>query len=492
MFAIRPPTLWQDEAYWAVKAVNTAAIDAQIRPLGFMLVTQLLLRIFGAAAWVYRLLPFLGSLLSMSLSGYVATRLFKKPWAQLLAVLLLAVSPVALEMGVEFKHYGVEVGVYIGVLAAFLNFRDQASWRSLALLLGVAWLSFFFSITIIFCYPALFGILLWRAYSNKQTRRLIAVAATAAICLGTIGTIYFTTWRGISANKAEKKWGTWYDVFYIQDGLRTTHHSRLAWTTAKYFELASVAGVDRQLWQTERVSESALERLKSADLLLWGALHLAGIAWLVRRRRYEDLLVLWSPLLCVTLFNLAGRWPAGAFRTNTFYVPFSICLSAFASEWLPDERPRQARLAFGLSAVLWLSAVVFRPSLTAKGLWTRPGAITEALQLLPLKAPKGERALVMDFESCRPWSYYTAIDEPFAKRGKALRGLYKETCLRTERLLVSEVARRARTEKGLTVLLTDPRKYAAVEGAIKRSCATSTATYVHGRTHLVLTCRTGN
>ena len=27
----------------------------------------------------------------------------------------------------------------------------------------------------------------------------------------------------------------------------------------------------------------------------------------------------------------------------------------------------------------------------------------------------------MDFESCRPWDYYTAHDRPFAERGRPLR-----------------------------------------------------------------------
>jgi hypothetical protein len=360
----------------------------------------------------------------------------------------------------------------------------------LALALGTAWVSFFVSITIIFIYPALFCVLAWRAYRSKNLRMLMVAGAMSVVCLGTITTIYFTTWRTIKAGKAEKKWGTWYDVFYLKNGLKTTHDSRFTWTTAKYFELASVPGIDRQLWRSERISETRLERLKLADLLLWSALHVVGLAFLIRRRRFEELALLWSPLLFVTIFNLAGRWPAGAFRTNTFFVPFAIFIASFALEWLPDDNVSRKRLAFALTATLWLSAVVFRPSLTAKGLWTKPGAITEALELLPLNPPKDSRTLVMDFETCRPWDYYTGVDVPFAARGSKLRKNYRKTCLRTGDRLKAEMARLERAHtRGITILMTDPRKFTFMEDLAKRYCQSSKATYVHDRTHLLITCQ---
>jgi len=488
-YAVRPPTLWQDEAYWAVKAIKTAAIDAQIRPIGFMVVTQFLLRVFGPAASVFRILPGLGSFVSMALSGYVATRLFKQAWGQLLSVGLLAVNPVVLEMALEFKHYGTEVGVYMGVLAALLFHLERGTWKSLALLLATAWVSFFFSITIIFFYPAMFCVVAWRAYRSRDFRRLIAIGATAFVCLGTISTVYVTTWRTIKTQKAEKKWGTWYDVFYLKNGLRTSHDSRLSWTTAKYFELASTPSVDRDLWKSERLSPERLGRLKLADVVLWSALHLLGLAWLVRQRRLEELALLWTPLLMVTAFNLAGRWPAGAFRTNTFYVPFAILISCFALEWLPSESSNRRLLAYVATGLLWLSTVVFRPNLDVKGLWTKPGAFTEALDALPLKPRKNARMLVMDFESCRPWDYYTVYDRPYAKRGPELRQAYNTKCLRTGDKLEREFKRLMGSQAQFTYLITDPRKFTFMEELAQKRCAKQTATYFHGRTHLLLTCR---
>ncbi len=495
-FALRPPSLWQDEAYWAVNTLKFAAVDAQIRPLGFMLTTQALLHVLGPAAWVYRLLPFLGSVVSMALMPYVALRLFNSPWSRLLAVLLLAVSPVALEMAAEFKHYGVEVGVYVGLLAALLNYRERRSRLSLALLLGVAWLSFFYSITVIFVYPAVFGLLVWETFRTKDWRRLTASAAVALVCLGTITTVYFTTWRTIKANRAENKWGTWYDVFYLKNGLKTKYDSRLTWSTAKYFELAATPGVGRVLWKSEHVSAPKLERAKNVDWAVWSALHLAGIAWLVRRRRIWQLAVLWSPLLFVTGFNLAGRWPAGAFRTNTFYVPFAILLAAGAFDWLsqlPGESTEHARrwlhwLAPCCAALLLLPTVYFHPGLTEKGLWAKPGRFTEAMRLLPSSPPKSERRLIMDFESCRPWDYYTVYDKPTADVGPALRRAYPKTCIRNGKKIAAEMAKQNRRKNSFWMLLTDYRKFDGILENVPRYCSKSDVQWVEPRRHLLIRC----
>jgi hypothetical protein len=487
-YAVRPASLWQDEAYWAVKAIKTAAIDAQIRPLGFMLVTQFLLRLFGAASMVFRVLPFVGSFASMVLAPYVALRLFRSPWTQLLTVLLLAVNPVALEMAAEFKHYGTEVGVYVVVLAALLHYRERGTPFTLGLLLGVAWLSFFFSITVIFVYPALFSIVAWDEWQAKRWRRLGAAAGVALVCLGTITTIYFTTWRTIKTTKAENKWGTWYDVFYIKDGLKTKYETRLGWTSAKYAELAAVPGIGRELWRTERVTPQALARAKQADWALWGALHLAGLAWLARRRRFAELAVLWSPLLLVTLFNLAGRWPAGAFRTNTFYVPFAILLVGFGFEWLSLLPARLRYLAPGCFGLLLLPTLYFKPGLRDKGLWAKPGEFTEALQLLPDKPRKNQRKLIMDFESCRPWDYYTVYDRQVGERGSELRSRYSKICKRSGRDQEAEMKRQANAQGGFTMLMTDPRKFEQVQELSRKYCKQADVQWTSRRHHILIRC----
>jgi hypothetical protein len=489
---LRPPTLWQDEAYWAVKTLTTAAIDAQIRPLGFMLLTQGALKLFGAAAQVFRILPFLGSIASMLLLPYVVTRLFRSGWCRVVAAALFATNPVLLEMAVEFKHYGAEVGVYMVLLAAALRHFERPTLGSLFGLLAAAWIGFFLSITLIFTYPVLFAFLGFQALRQRQLRRLGAIAATALVCLATITTIYFTTWRGISANKAEQKWGTWYDVFYLENGLKTQYESRPAWTAAKYFELAGVPGVGREVWTSRRIREPTLSRLKQVDRVVWGALHVAGLVLLARRRRFFELGLLWSPLLLVTAFNLAGRWPAGAFRTNTFYVPYAIFIACQAGEWL-TEGPWASVRRFALPAfagLCLLPTLWFRPGLVEKGLFAKPGRFTEALLLLPKSPPRKPQKLLMDFASCRPWEYYSEYDDGLRAARPRIRRDYVGVCRRRHKDILSEFKRLVKTQRrGFAALMTDDRKFAAVEKAARDSCKRVDVRWVGNRTHLLVLCR---
>jgi hypothetical protein len=490
-YAIRPPSLWQDEAYWAMKVLRTEAIEAQIRPLGFMLVTQGLVHSLSVAAWVYRLLPFIASLVAMLLAPYVAVRLFRSVWAQVFSVLLLAVSPVLLEMAVEFKHYGCEVGVYVAVLAAFLNHRERQTFRSLALLLGLGWFSFFFSITVIFLYPVVFGTLLWDAFKRKHWRRLIATGAVALVCVGTITTIYFTTWRGIKTQKAEKKWGTSYDVFYVKNGPHNQYGSRLSWSTAKYFELAAVTDIGRTLWKSERIAPARLDRMKQVDWALWSLLHLAGIAYLIGRRRYVELLALWTPLLFLTAFNLAGRWPAGAFRTNTFYAPLAAFLGCFAIEWLAQLPARLNFVAPSVASLLLIPTLYFRPALTEKGLWAKPGNFTAALRMLPETPAKSQHTLILDYASCRPWDYYTIYDAPLAELGPKLRRKYRMSCKRRTQEIRAEMARLATKKRGFWMLMTDSRKFEVIQEYAKRYCTKVETSFTRDRYHMLLRCERG-
>jgi len=320
---------------------------------------------------------------------------------------------------------------------------------------------------------------------------LASIAAVALVCLGTITTIYFTTWRTIKTGKAENKWGTWYDVFYVKNGLKTQYDSRLAWTTGKYFELAAVPGVGREVWAPASSATPKLKQLKQADWALWSVLHLAGLAFLLRKRRVFELVALWTPLLFVTGFNLAGRWPAGAFRTNTFYAPFAILVACFACEWVAALPFKLRYLTPAIVALLLLPTAYFRPALTEKGLWAKPGDFTTALRLLPLSPAKGQNTLLMDFASCRPWDYYTVHDVPIGELGGTLRSRYKERCLRQTRKLTAEMSRVATPERGFWMLMTDPRKYDALQEVARKYCEKVDVQFVRGTTHMVLHCNRG-
>lgn len=499
-YVVEPQTLWLDEAYWAMKTLTKAAYRAQIRPIGFMQVTQWLLSLFGPSAAVYRFLPFAASFASLWLMPYLTARLLRSRWAAAIAVVLFAVHPVAIEMSAEFKHYGSEIGVFVILLAAYLHHRSTRTTRSCILLLALAWGGFLFALTAIFLYPALFSFLAFEAFRRRKWMRLIGISSGAVITIATILSVYFMTWQGIPQGKAERKWGYWYDAFYVR-GPRNHYETRVTWTAAKYFDMAAMPGVGRSGWNPSAVSDRAVRELASLDWLFWAALHVLGLGYLVTHKRRWDLLMLWSPLLCVLLFNGLGRWPGGAFRANSFYVPYSILVCGLGIESIVGGSRRYGRwLAPVLCAAALLPLLHFRICWQKKELWTQSGQFVEALQLLERKAfagkaPRGgtskPKTILLDNHSCKPWDYYLRYDESAALPGRAeLRTRFKRSCYRTTAKLQRALSKLAasRRSREVWILLTDPRKFEGLQTTARKKCGKADVFSIDGGTHLVLRC----
>lgn len=467
LYALRPSTMWEDEAYWAWKTLTLPVLTQPFRPPAFLLLTKGLITWLGPSDFTYRALPFVWSLAGLLVTPYVASQLFRSTLVRLAVVVVMATHPGALTLSVEFKHYGLEIGVLAVIFACYLRYRERPGTKSLALLLGLAWASFFFSILIMFCYPGLFGVLAWDALKSKRLRGLAVVGGTALLCVATILTIYFTTWRHLNQARAEKKWGDKYDVFYVAD----PQESRAAWTAKKYAAVAALPGYGRERWSPGPLSESTLARAVDADRVFWLALHGLGIFWLIRQRRLRELIWLWSPLWIMTLFNLLGRWPAGAFRTNAGILPFMLFLSAFGLDAATALRPSVAKVALTLGCLLVIAPpLLFRPDWLRKGCFARAGQFDEVFDALVASPANTRRTTVlMDNSSCRPWKYYSGYDSRFEKTtAPEIRKRYVSQC---GGRVAQRVATFAKKGDDFWVLLTDRRQDAAVEKATRRSCS---------------------
>lgn len=490
---VDPPTLWLDEAYWAVNTITRSALDAQIRPFGFMQVTKWLHAMFGATELVFRLLPLLGSLAALWAMPFVALRLFESRLIALLAVFLLAVNRLAIEMAVEFKHYGLEMGVMIVLLAVYLVHRKVQQRWSLGLMLALAWAAFPFSLAVIFFYPGLFALLAWEAFSLRKWYRLLAVAGTAIACIATILAVYLSTWKGISQPKAEKKWGTYYGVFYLEGHPKEKHGTRLEWSVEKYFDMTAFPNVDRERWHSDALSRRAISEIATVDYAFWCVMYIAGLYCLVVRKRYEHLILLWTPLLVLMLFNFIGRWPAGAFRTNGFYLPYALLMSVLGIDWVAAGARGWKLIWPSLAGVVAVvPSLLLRPHWEAKGFWAAPGAFREALEVLVAGAPKGEgtRTILLDNNSCRPWSYYVEHDSKLPEQTRRALRKFRTVCARSEKSLTDHVRRLAASKRDarFSVILTKRTFFEPVETAARRHCPRLEASTIGERTHLVLRC----
>jgi hypothetical protein len=489
LYFLYAPAMWEDEAYWAWKSMRRSLEDMPIRPVGFMALTKLLVGWVGASARAFRFIPFVASLVSLLLMPYVAKRLFTSALVRLVVVALLATSPLAITMAAEFKHYGVEIAVFTVLLAAFLRYRERRDLRSLVLLLLLAWGTFFLSLLVLFLYPALFATIAWDAFEGRRFRRLVAIGATALLCLATITTVYLVSWHHVERSRTEKKWGTKYDAFYPGSRFEKNEQGRLSWTVGKYAALAGLPGQGRTRWTSEVLSPPALTALATADRVFWFTLHCMGLFWLIHRRRWRELAWLWTPLVVLSIFNFFGKWPHGAFRTNSGYLPYAILLSAHGIEALAVMPRRVARLLGPAACVAaLLPAFWFRPGWREKGTSGRDARFDEALAVLNQTKASRQLMLTMDVASCRPWKYYVGDDAALAETiAPRLRKRFKPECLGTAQDLTARIEYYARKRFDFWLVLSDLDKFEPVEQAARKSCGRLERTSIRGL-HLVLHC----
>ncbi len=323
-FAIGTIPLWEDEAAWATRLVNLPITAHDIRPLGFMALSKLLVNLLSPSETVLRLLPWLAGLASLLMAPLLAKRLFASVAAQLLFTAIIALPPAAIDLAKEFKPYSVGLALHMGLLLLTLRVLDAGKARDLALLLVTLFASTLLTQDALFTYPAIFGILSWRAYQGRRLRRLGAVLGTGVMTAALLATLYFAFWRHCVGRETTRYWGQKYDVFYV----KTPDEPRLVWTAARVLDLAALPGMRSEHWKNRHVSEPVLAELKHLDGSIWRALGLLGLAALYRRRQWRELALLAGPLGVLIVLNRFGFWPLGAFRTNLFALLYVAALAA--------------------------------------------------------------------------------------------------------------------------------------------------------------------
>ncbi len=148
----RTRSLWVDEASLALNIVGRSFAElfkpldyAQGAPIGFLLLEKLSVTLFGNSEYALRLVPLIGSVLSLPLF-YAVARRFLSPSAMLAALALFALSPTLIYYASEVKQYSTDVTVTLLILWLLFQTRDPASSLRSLLPLAIAgalaiWLS---------------------------------------------------------------------------------------------------------------------------------------------------------------------------------------------------------------------------------------------------------------------------------------------------------------------------------------------------------------
>jgi hypothetical protein len=448
-FLFDASAFWLDECVWAMNLTTRPLAQNMIRPPGFILVSKALAVLLSPTETVLRTLPWLAGIAATVASPLLARRLYSSPSSRLLFVAVIALNPAAIDFSKEFKPYSIGLLLHFSLILLALRYIESLRGKDLGLLLGTTVVGCLFTQDLVFAFPGLFAVLGWETFRRKKSHFLwVAVGAGLLVLL--LLSQYFFLWRHLPKDGSEY-WGNKYNVFYTGRGAR----SYLTWALERYRDMTGLPGIRRDFWQEGGITFEQRQQLRTADRVLWLALHLMGIMVMVWRRRWREALLIGLPLLVLWVFNALGFWPFGIFRTNVFTLVYTTAIAAMAFDVPSEQRFR------------WLAAVpalviVFVPIVAFEGVWhARKQAFTydsKIPQLLERLAKIGEgkprSPLILDRRSCDPWRFYTQFHPKVSAQFKeALTEGYEAHCLKNDATIPDELLRYATTRQAVWIVL---------------------------------------
>jgi hypothetical protein len=501
--------LWLDEAMWGSRVLERPIGAHTIRPLGFMALTRVLFPLAPSEIGL-RLLPCLSGLATLATAPFAAKALFERPPARLAFVALLAFHPMAIDFAKEFKPYAGSLALHLVILWLALRFAHAPSLRRLVITSTTCFAGLFFAQDVLFAYPGVFAAAAWVAWRRRDRSLFAGAAIGAAACLALVACHYVFLWSRLDRSRTETYWGNKYDVFYVapatarpapterppatdeadddepdagaDDGHDQTGGeaptTRLAWTARQYAEMTAFplerADPFDDPWWTP-AHQATLE-------VVMVALHVAGLAVLIARRRFMTLFLCLAPIATLAVLNAFGRWPFGVFRTNLFTLVPMAAIPVAALDGLAAWRSARG-------ALLFLPALLLVPSFFTADAWHArkrvahghselDAAVERLIAWRTSEGRRGREPLVADNWACRPLRFYMAHDAERRKTWKpVLESSFRLRCVsgRKTRPLPREVERRLAGHPRVWVLVSKRRlmddidhKLAAVGNVVGR------------------------
>lgn len=198
--------LWHDEAALALNLLErsfTGLFDplsyTQAAPLGFLLLTKLVIRVFGTSEYALRLLPFTAAIASVGLFYAVARRVLPSSGTTA-ALALFALSSALTDYGCELKPYSVDVCVALGLLLVFSKRSAPVDGRGAAGLAVLGALAVWLSFPAVFVLAGLGMPALLRELRNRNWRGVAWLAGACAFWVANVAWLYLVSERSMATN----------------------------------------------------------------------------------------------------------------------------------------------------------------------------------------------------------------------------------------------------------------------------------------------------
>ena len=350
---LEPSSLWGDETMLAISIASRTygqlaepLYFGQTAPLLYLWLERTAFELAGAHERVFRLVPFVGSVLSLGVFYAVARRM-AAAGAATVALALVATSPVLVTYSGEGKPYATDflTTTLLFLLALWWRGRPPNSRRWLALL-GAGWLAILGSTPSIFVLASLV-VAVWAGWTSEDRRRhTAALAAVATLWVAAFAALYLLLLGDVAAN------------IYMQE----------FWERALLVPGPDLPG---RFWEglaaaAAPAGAALYPRLLTPIVLLLLA---GGVVVLARGRRKPDALLLTLPLVFAFGASFLGRYPLHS-RLLLYAVPgvaiaCGIAVDAAAvrlAAWRAPIRPRFVVAALVLPLAIVGISVLTVPS----------------------------------------------------------------------------------------------------------------------------------
>jgi hypothetical protein len=339
-------SLWFDEANWAFYIVKTPFIqlllpsyEYQESPTGFLLITKLMVNIFGNNEYALRLFPFVSSLL-IFIPFWLLFRKFGSRVHLVIGLALFAWPDFVVYYSSELRPYMSDALIALALMLYGLSFLSKPLTRARAWRLGVVG-----AVVLWFSFPSVFilggiGMSLAGMYCyEKRFQEFRILVKSALLCLLSFCALYWLVLRPIASCSSLQD--SYWDVF-----MPLCPRSRE--------EFMKILNLIQSL-------------IRSPVNIMFVSLGLAAFlsgCVLVCRRNKMLFIMLLMPLVLTMLASGIHRYPFTG-RFLFFYVPFVYFFVAEAiAFFLTHARKSFKAIGFGLLvAVLWHQITVF-PTLT--------------------------------------------------------------------------------------------------------------------------------
>jgi hypothetical protein len=390
--------LWADEAWWANKLIE--GNPGWIRPPGYMWLTRQVLAL-GRDELTLRAVSLVAGIAQLPLA-YVVLRRVVRPWLAVVGTLVIAVHPVLVAFSKEFKPYTLEGALHLAMAGLALAYVARPRTGLVVGLAAVAVASPSLSWSTVFAYPAAFLAVLGAAFVARRWRDLGLAGAAAAVTLAELAVIFAL--RLADKDPHPEYWGRAYGVFFLGDSVV----DGFVWYATRTAELVSSVSSLRFVFGRP---DLAFEPV-ALSLFVLGV-----VALLARRARRRSLqpLVLLLPWLIFVVFNVAGQWPYGLFRTNIFILAYAVVIATVGLDELlavlQARAPRVERVLAAVVVALALLALPVEPARFAskgRGTLTANSDVVRAVRLVEAAASDAVAPpfLAVDGQACSTLSFY--------------------------------------------------------------------------------------